>query len=81
MSDNANYITVNLETYEALICNDQLLTALIDAIKLSARLYTTEDHIFFDSEPLNSLLRVLLPETYEQLLTKLKADKEMDKEF
>ena len=81
MSDNANYITVNLETYEALICNDQLLTALIDAIKLSARLYTTEDHIFFDSESLNSLLRVLLPETYEQLLTKLKADKEMDKEF
>lgn len=79
--DNNTTVTIFLVEYVGLRYNDSVLDFLIQAMRNAARLDYSGKELRFCDEDLANAIKLLLPDTYDEILSKLKADKEMDKEF
>lgn len=79
--DNNTTVTISLVEYVGLRYNDSILDFIIQAMKNAARLDYSGKELRFYDEDLANAIKLLLPETYDEIMTRLIADKEMDKEF
>lgn len=67
---------ITTDEMEVYISDERTLEILIEALKASARLDYTGNGLTFDFSELAPVVRAVLPETYNRLLTKLKKEKE-----
>ena len=79
--DNTQNVTIALVEYIGLRYNDNILDFMIQALRNAARLDYSGNALSFDYSVIDSALKLLLPDTYDEILSKLKADKEFEKEF
>ena len=80
--DNNFTVEIPVSEYDALKYNDTILQLLLTAIKKTAVLYYNNDErITLEYHALDDILRILLPETYSEIKTKLLADKQLEGEF
>ena len=78
---NDTFVTIALVEYVGLRYNDSILDFMIQALRNAARLDYSGKRLAFDDSVIDSALKLLLSDTHDEILTKLQADKEMDKEF
>ena len=76
-----DYTVISQHDYDALQYNDSILSLLITAIKRSAALDYSGDKITMPYGDLDAIIRTLLPDTYDEIITKLQADKQMEGDF
>ena len=77
----SDYMGVTQFEYNALRHNDGIFTLLITAIKRSAKLDYSGEKFELPSGVIDSIVKVLLPDTYDEIMTKLQADKELEGDF
>ena len=77
----SDYMGVTQFEYNALRHNDSIFTLLITAIKGSAKIDYSGEKIELPYGAIDSIVKILLPDTYDEIITKLKADKELEGDF
>lgn len=81
MDSLENYVGIVVTVYDALKYNNTIFELLINALCDAASLDYSGKRLSFDSFAMDGALKVLLPETYNEIMTKLKADKEFEEGF
>ena len=72
-------ITISKNEYDALQYNDAVLHFLIEALISAARLNYAGDGFYFEDSKIDTAMKIMLPVNSAELLTKLLADKEMER--
>ena len=74
-------IILSITEYDVLKYNNSILELMTVALQNAARLDYTGKKLTFDDYELDSVVKILLPETYTEVLTALQAQKNFDEEF
>lgn len=75
-----NNVNIGINEYLGLNYNSNILDFLVEAFRNAARLDYTGKKLAFDDSVIDDALKILLPETYNEILQKLQADKEFEQE-
>lgn len=75
------YYTVEKTEYDALKFNDAVVQFLIEALKNAARLNYANDGLYFNDSVIDNAVKMLLPDTYAELMKRLQEQKAADDLF
>ena len=71
-------ITISKFEYDNLKYNDAVVHFLVEALKNAARLNYANDGLYFNDSVIDTAVKMLLPDTYAELMKKLISDKQIE---
>ena len=77
----SDYAVITRTEYNALKDNNNLFYLLVEAIKTAVKFDYSGEKIDFPYGQFDAIIKTLLPDTYDEIITKLQADKELEGDF